>query len=546
MKLFRLRIILLFAVFLFITAYTYRGLPQTFYQQDEWHSLGQMLSGGLAPFVTVFPWIARISGAGRILSLPISYALYMMTPFSAVSFSLFAYVAHAVNALFLYWIIRMFVKNFWASAAGVIYFLTAHVHHQGITWISATTTTLMSQAFALAAIYAALKVHRSQDRRLWISLGLAIVSVLFKETSAFLLILLPCIIMWKRRTKPISRQGVIAALPFFAFAVFLVGSRMLGVAQGVGAAGRVGGGVWVLLLRALVYPYEAIAQMFVPAPVMISAATRVTTSLYPYLKTNPAVSLLGESIFSDFLSLGIATVVIGIATVVYIRDKSSRVGIVFGFLYILLSALPVSILAKPGSYLESRYYYAITPGAALLLSVFAKSMYAAIARRIYPIVSFTVVAMAVMMLVRVHLSNVHATVKDAQMISHDRLMILRRIREIVPNLGEKTVFTVVGETDFIVPDNPLPFQQGVGYTLMVWYYDQGVVPAEFLLDDFLWDLASQGYRESADGRGFGYFTDGVLLKEAVETYDIPAQNIYSLQYDALTKTISASDSSQML
>ena len=111
---------------------------------------------------------------------------------------------------------------------------------------------------------------------------------------------------------------------------------------------------------------------------------------------------------------------------------------------------------------------------------------------------------------------------------------MEQTKSLVPELPNKTVFFITSNQDFIVENNPLPFQQGIGYTLMVWYWDMSPVPVEFLLNDHLWDLASQGYKE-IDNRGFGYFTEEYKLEETIKDYD--NIEVVSLYYDAKTNTL---------
>src|SRR3989344_5949416 len=75
----------------------------------------------------------------------------------------------------------------------------------------------------------------------------------------------------------------------------------------------------------------------------------------------------------------------------------------------------------------------------------------------------------------------------------------------------------------------LPFQQGSGYTLMVLYYNSGKIPKSFLKDGFLFEIGSQGYKES-DNMGFGFFTDKKELEKAVTNYNLPPSSILHLQY----------------
>jgi len=98
-------------------------------------------------------------------------------------------------------------------------------------------------------------------------------------------------------------------------------------------------------------------------------------------------------------------------------------------------------------------------------------------------------------------------------------------------LGDKNVFYVTGDKEYYGPHNMVPFQQGMGYTLMVWYYHTGKIPASFVEGNVLWDITTQGYKE-VNGQGFGYFSDLPSLQSAYHTYHFSKTDVVSFYLDS--------------
>ena len=81
-------------------------------------------------------------------------------------------------------------------------------------------------------------------------------------------------------------------------------------------------------------------------------------------------------------------------------------------------------------------------------------------------------------------------------------------------------------------------QQGMGYTLMVWYYGIGLAPrqcSELIKDYYLWEMNGQGYRE-VDGVGYGYFWDKDELEKALKENNLTIKNVSAFYYDSKNQT----------
>jgi len=114
-----------------------------------------------------------------------------------------------------------------------------------------------------------------------------------------------------------------------------------------------------------------------------------------------------------------------------------------------------------------------------------------------------------------------------------RKSILNSIVQTIPNLPNKVViYTQSDQSYYGLPpeEKILPFQSGLGQTLLAWYYPTEKFPKEFFEDRFLWEIESQGYQEVGN-RGFGYFRDKDLLREAIRQYNLPEESVVSFSWN---------------
>ena len=74
---------------------------------------------------------------------------------------------------------------------------------------------------------------------------------------------------------------------------------------------------------------------------------------------------------------------------------------------------------------------------------------------------------------------------------------------------DNPIIYVMSDADSFMPHNPMPFQIGGGFILMLSLYPTGHIPPVFLTSRYFLD-GSEGYEVSAP-LGFGYFTDKAHL-----------------------------------
>ena len=177
--------------------------------------------------------------------------------------------------------------------------------------------------------------------------------------------------------------------------------------------------------------------------------------------------------------------------------------------------MPFVILEKPlSSYLESRYYYLGVVGGAILLGVLFESARLMFSKtKFAPLFSLFLIIFGGFILYKNSIF-VQREVKRQVILASERRQFLSAAKTMRPDLPDDPIIFIAGDSPgyYGLADLSVPFQQGMGYTMMVWYFDTGVIPRGLLRDMYLWNINQQGYRE-VNGKGFGYFYQMEKLKE---------------------------------
>ena len=124
-------------------------------------------------------------------------------------------------------------------------------------------------------------------------------------------------------------------------------------------------------------------------------------------------------------------------------------------------------------------------------------------------------------------------------IGNLRIEILNSIKKSYPTLPEKVIFyTDSNKSYYGLPDEDkiIPFQSGLGQTLLLWYYSDEKFSKVFFENKYLWGILSDGYKE-IDDRGLGYFRDFERLKNAVNDNNLNPESVIAFRWDYYTNTL---------
>lgn len=508
-----------------IILYTYWGLWDTFFQQDEWASMGLAFSGGLFAGIKDVAFVELAAGKMRAAGTLLNTIFHLYFPFNILLFSVFALAIHWVNSILVYHFAFQVTKRPFIAFVSALYFSVAAISSGAVTWISAYTTALVNATFVLISLICYMKfLHTSRVRYRTASFIAATIAFLFKESSIFVFILLPFLSVLFGTKRTSLKKIVIDHAPLLIYLGFIILVRTVSL---LGPEGRQG--VFVtqqpnvlarLATHALFYPVLSFSQLYIPQEIM----AKVT----------------GKIAVSDTIAVVTSMIFITYALLFAYKHIAFRTTVFFCLLYSFLSFLPFIVLDRPlSSYLESRYYYLGIIGAAILLGTLLDYWNALFVKTRFRSVALVSICILSSVVLYKNSTYVRREIRRQIITANDRKLFLSGIKEIYSALPDNPIFYITGDSPgfYGIGDLSVPFQQGMGYTMMVWYFDTGKIPAELLSDMYLWNINEQGYRQ-IQGKGFGYFYQIGKLQQAFrEDPTLAQEQVIGFSYKAGAKEL---------
>jgi len=503
---------------------TFWSLPKTFYQQDEWQSLGYFLAQGPEDVLRHTTPLGSISGEGRPLS-GIFYLVFLGGfKLDVVPITIFAVSNHLFNTFLVFLLANKISKNKYIGLFAASLFALNSVSHQAVTWISAVTTLPTTSLILLSLITYLRFLGSNKKKDLYISFVFGAISLFIKETGVFLFISFPIIYFIYRR-KANFKEFFNLHLPLIIYgALFLLTRLTVLFLRTEKVAGFVGGGenfIQLVIFHSVLYPLTSLFQIYIPPLDLYSITPAITKMQYKFLVGSPLTDLVAQSVTADMISILGAMVILGVLLLISIKskDKTANKNILFALALFFLSFLPYAVLNRDSSYLSSRYFYVGAVGAGIL---FGYIIYFLSNLNKY---SKWIVLPLVFIFLFHHASTIRSDINYQVKLGNERKAVLNGIKTLKPTLDDKTIFYITSDKEYYGPITN-PFQNGLGYVLQIVYYDSGKVPKEFLSENFLWDLGSQGYRELGN-KGFGYFQNIDKMAKKMEKNNLRVDSIHA-------------------
>lgn len=530
---------LIFIFLAVIVLATYHGVFLTFYQQDEWQTLGHMITEGIGIITKSHP-IVILLGELRPLSGLMYLVLLGFYKFTVIPAFVVAISFQIINAMLTYVLVEKISKNKMIALFAGLFFVTNSVSHQAVTWVSAIGT-LPATTFILTAILSYLYYFDKEEKK-YLMLGLVstIVSLWFKGVGLFLFILLPVMFFIFNKSGFTARglATVVKANALFLGVGIVMCAFRLG--QFIFPSGPVAGYTYVagnntimqtVIFRTILYPLTALFQLFTPPADVYATAEAVARLQYKFLIPSPIIGLVAQTVVADMIVAFGSFVVLGILGIVMYVNRDKTRNITFALVFLFLSMLPYLFLDRDGSYFSGRYYYVSVIPAAILFGYMVTWFYQRMPKAIRVLVLVIVGAYL--------LHHVQVIQKDLDIqiqYANERKTFLSEVKRVHPTMNDQTVFYITSDKKYL-GEITYPFQSGLGYILETWYYDSGKIPKSFVSSNFLWDLGEEGYR-SEGVSGFGYFEHLDILGEFVKEGKIPSDIVYGYVYNSNTHTLS--------
>lgn len=508
--------ILLSLANLLLITYVYRDFRLTFYQQDEWVSLGYVLSYPLFGLTDDYSLIEILSGKGRYLARPFQSIFFGLFPYKIMPFVIFGLLLHSINTALVFLLTKKISKNTYISIIAGIFFAVASVGNQAVTWAAASPTTLPAATLVFLAVIFYLKhIENHKTKFLYLSQILLVISLYFKESGLFLFLFLPFLYLLYNKKKSFSKF-IKRHLAFFSFGVFYILFNVLEIFTSTKTGFYITGESNTdgkIILHLLLYPITSLSQIFIPDTFVYRLTRSIVGIQYPRLEqvVNGPIyeSIVADGIFLYFSFL----MIIIILLLTFLKPENLRKAFISALVFVLLSFTPYLLLFRPNSLLESRYYYIGIAGGGMLLGLACWQTKELLNKfSLLKNIGKFIIIIFLVIYSFLQINIIHENLAYKAEVGGKRKKIVEQIKVLRPSLPPKPIFYITSDRDFITKNYKLPFQQGIGYTLMVLYYNTGVVPDEFIRKMYLWGMLDQGYKEVGE-KGFGYFWDKERLKE---------------------------------
>lgn len=517
----------------------YMPLFNGFFIQDEWLVFGNFFGNGPKNFFELVSNSFAINVGHYVPFTLLTTSIFAATfKLNYIPYAAFSLTLHLLMVYLVYLLSNKLIKDRVLAFLVAVLFGSAAAGYQATGWVVADINTHGASIFGILSLLSFFKFLQEKKRKFfYFSIGGLVVSLLFKEITAGLFLLLPFTYYFFLQKQQLRKH-------LFPLIVILVGILYIGFRASMFLLPNQEASVVTqsqspeyLAYNLLTFPAKGIAQAILPPGVLIGAAQTVASYL-PESKGQRGTKeydifveekILEPILFAVFLIITVITFTIWWRNKKDLWAKIAIFGLVFTTVNSFIFALSPE---RSGiiSVIDSRNLYFVSIGTALL-------MVALIAR----ITSGKLFKMLVL-LVPILLLNVFWLNKELQILAENgsvRKNILNEIKSNNLKLPDKVIFYTESDRSFYgLPEEEriLPFQSGFGQTLLVWYQSMEHFPKEFFENKFLWDIKSQGYKET-NGRGFGYFRNFEELSKTVKYNQLSSASVIAFRYDSEKQTI---------
>lgn len=532
-----------FLFFFLLTLLIYKDLYFSVYQQDEWHALGFIKSEGLRYLITQTSFIGLFLFESRIFARLVNMGLFGYFGLNTFPLFLFSIFFHALNASLVFILFKKILKKEFIAFIASLFFLINDTSKQAIIWYGTATGTLPSTTTILLAIISYIAfIEKKKLYFYFLSIICIFISIAFKETAIFLFIFLPFLDFLLKRYQKEKSRSLKPALLLLLGGVLYITLKIINIFflrfdySGYVSSSN-GNAFYRLLWTAISYPVETLSQLLIPDAIFYPFSQKFTFAIFPYFEQVGYATQVSEKVVVELLSV-LATLLIFTPLIFFVlmKRKNKLQFWIFSGLY-LLSFLPFIVIKKTSGYLESRYYYTIAIPFALFVGIFIDALVAIVKKKLdsnlYKLSVIIPISIFVLFLFW-HVKYIHKQLAFQKEKADVQKPILAFIATNMPS-GKKQIYYIESDRDFVVEGNPLPFQQGIGYMLLVLRAEKGDKSALlYLNNNFFWELGNQGYKEK-NGTGFGYYSDFGRLALDLKKYKINPQTVTAFSYNSETK-----------
>lgn len=538
----------IFVLYIIINYFAFRNLNLTFYQQDEWLGLGQILAEGWKSVTNGFSFWQILFADGRPMTRVFGVLFFGPFAYNSTFLAIYSIGFHIINTFLVFLIAqKLFKKTIPAFVAGLFFALNS-VSSQAVTWFGASFGTQPAAFLTIYSIYLfVLFLDIKKTKYFYWSMVFAIVSLYFKESDVFLFIFFPFIhFFYENNRKKLFEFYKKLYLPFIIFiAIFCIFrvSEMLFVQNNPQSilTSQVFANIGThdiflsILYRLILYPLTSLSLIYIPAPVSSVLGFSLFQSYYSSVVVNHPDAVI-DTVVIDLIATFFSFLILFFIGLIWLKNTQIRKTLIFSLTLFILSIIPYIVLAKGYAYLEPRYYYITNVSAALLLGSFL--LYLMKSKFFAKKFVLAILSIFIVLCLYFNVVVIREGIHEQMFLATERRSYLQQLITYLPTLTNNTnVFYITGNTPWLVDGNKTPFQNGFGYTLMVLYFKSGKVSDELLSNGYLWMLGAQGYQK-IDEKAFGFYDYYNNLKNSVSNNKIPLSDVHAYYYNSQTRVLS--------
>jgi len=519
-------------IIIVVSVITFGNIKDIFFQQDEWLGLGGAISrsesGGLIRlFADMIP-----SNSQTVRLVPLtSIVNYLVFNLLGLKFGLYGVMSLAIgliNAVWVNIVVQKITRSYLVSTLVAILWLTNSLSDQAITWVSTVVPSQLSFLFFLISFYIFIKfVEEFKSTLLYLSLFFVTVSLSFKETGIFYIVIFPLYFLFFSKIKR-SKQALIKKMPILLIPIiliFLIPRVFYHPQNALLKTTMYSPTVDNVIYNTFLLPARSLSQVFIGQTKLYQLFNDANKIHYSE-STNGFVV---ESIIADVVSLLTSFYfLLFVLLAAAIAKREFKGQIIWSLLCFFISTLPFIFFQNQAAILERRYYVYPALFASILMVVVFYSLFSKLNHKL----KLGIMTLLFTPLVIYNISRVHTSLQSDILVGQYRHGILQSISAIRPKLSQTNIF-------YFYSDNTgfYEFQSGFGQTLAVWLYDSGKIPTGVLTDVDFWDSSYEGIK-SYNGQKFGYFMSYNKLLEALKNDEsIPLTSVHSFYWDQQKHTV---------
>lgn len=517
-----------------VALFTFKDITQIFFQQDEWLGLGGAITrseeGGL---YKVFQDTFLHGESPRILPTTAlaNYVIFNTFKTNTSYYGILSLVLVIISAILLNFTFQKLTKSFLIALIASLLWFTNNLSLQAVTFIGAIITSQFSFLFFAIGFYFFVSFLESSGKIVlfWLSILAITISLGFKESSAFYIIVFPFIIWFF----PFFKQNFgskfkITTLLLIPLLATLLLPRIL-LPKGDFSPDPILASILAtkeeMIYNVFLLPAKSLFHIFLSNSQIYEIVYSVNRIFF---QTQIDGFVLGRIVGDAFSLLVAFYILLLILFALALSSKDNKKLILFGLLSFFASFEPFIVFKSTDVALQPRYYVFPAVFSSFLLAVTVHSFTSK-----FKVLGPALTALVFFPVIIFYISGVQKILAIDIQTGDYRRSILNTVSEVKPSLAKDNVFYF-----FTAHTGFWEFQSGFGQTLAVWLYDTGKIPKEALTDRDFWDPSYEGIKQYNSRGKYGYFMTYEKLSDALkENPDIALEEIHAYYWDYQKHTV---------